>query len=79
MQNLVEMFSHIPNKEAVHFLGTLPHDTLQTEYSKHHVLIITREAGATPRVGIEALAKGMPIVAFFGAQFDRVNACSWFS
>ncbi len=66
MQKLVEMFSRIQKKEAVHFLGTLPHDTLQTEYSKHHVLVITREAGAPPRVGIEALAKGMPIVAFLG-------------
>lgn len=42
--------------ESVQFLGSLYYNQLQLEYPAHHILIVTREAGATPRVAIEALS-----------------------
>lgn len=53
-------------RDNVYFKGTLTYDALLNEYHKHHLLVVLREAGAPPRVAIEALAQGLPIIAFTG-------------
>lgn len=61
---------NFPNVYSVEFLGTMSYDELQQQYSKHHLLIVTREAGATPRVAIEALSNNLPVIAFTGSGLE---------
>ncbi|WP_158246360.1 glycosyltransferase family 4 protein [Sulfobacillus sp. hq2] len=58
------------DNRRVQFKNTLQPTSLIAEYKKAHLLIITREAGAPPRTALEALAMGIPVLAFHGCGLE---------
>lgn len=51
-------------------VGAVPYAELGNYYRDADAVLITREAGAVPRVGLEAIALGVPVVAFRGGGLD---------
>lgn len=63
--------SMLADFSEVRFYGALEPEQLWRLYREFDVLVVTREAGATPRVALEAMANGLAVIGFRGAGLEE--------
>lgn len=61
--NLKSIFSPLEKSENIHFHGKLPHEKLLEKISKYDIFLFSDQS-ACPNSVIEAMAAGLPVVAF---------------